>query len=137
MEDFLANNHVHFVTFNYDRTIENFFYFKLLHTYNLTPEKALEALQRIEIKHVYGSLGLRSNKRNKTDFVNADYKQAAEGIQLMFDVRQQETDAMLASCTYSSLQANVFLGFAFDDKTSRLKLNRVQSKTKLYATDSG
>lgn len=138
VEDFLANNHVHFVTFNYDRTIENFFYFKLLHTYNLTPEKALEALQRIEIKHVYGSLGpYDPNKRNKTDFVNADYKQAAEGIQLMFDVRQQETDEILRAqrLYFDHCKRTVFLGFAFDDQNIKtLKLNRVQSKTKLYAT---
>ncbi len=138
VEDFLEQNNVSFVTFNYDRTIEHFFYLKLLHTYNLTPESALEALKQIEIKHVYGSLGpYDPNKRNKTDFVNADYKQAADGIQLMFDVRQKETDEILRAqrLYFDHPKKQIFLGFAFDEQNIKtLRLNRMNSEMALYAT---
>jgi hypothetical protein len=141
VDEFLANNNVHFVTFNYDRTLENFFYLRILHTYNLTPEKAFEALGKIEIKHVYGSLGpYDHNQRNKTDFVNADYKQAAEGIQLMFDVRQKETDEIIRAqrLYFDHCKHIVFLGFAFDEQNIKtLKLNRQRQETTVYATRYG
>lgn len=48
---------VSFVTFNYDRCIEKYFYAYLRYVVGLPPSDAAKALSRIHIHHVFGSLG--------------------------------------------------------------------------------
>lgn len=48
---------VSFVTFNYDRCIEKYFYAYLRYVIGLPPSDAATALARIHIHHVFGSLG--------------------------------------------------------------------------------
>jgi hypothetical protein len=55
-EDLLRNK-VRFVTFNYDRSLEQYLYDAILHTFGLAPRVAFSYLLQIPIQHVYGSLG--------------------------------------------------------------------------------
>jgi hypothetical protein len=55
---FLRDNNVSFITFNYDRLLEQKFFNALKHSFNLeNDQKVLELVKAIPIYHVYGSLG--------------------------------------------------------------------------------
>jgi hypothetical protein len=54
---FLEKNRVSFVTFNYDRTVEQFFFTALRRSHGLAEEEALAYVRQMNIVHVYGTLG--------------------------------------------------------------------------------
>ena len=53
----LKNNKVKFITFNYDRSLDQFLLDAIACTFGIDYEKAFSILQDFPIKHVYGSLG--------------------------------------------------------------------------------
>lgn len=53
----LLLNRVCFVTFNYDRSLEQYLLSAILHTFDLDSDSAFRLLSQIPIRHVYGSLG--------------------------------------------------------------------------------
>jgi hypothetical protein len=55
-EDF-GRNTLSFVTFNYDRTVEHFFFESLKRTYHKTDEECKSVLSQIPIIHLHGRLG--------------------------------------------------------------------------------
>lgn len=55
-QDFLLNR-VSFVTFNYDRSLEQYLLSAISHTFDLDLDEAFHLLSQIPIQHVYGSLG--------------------------------------------------------------------------------
>ncbi len=54
---FQAFSDVAFVTFNYDRCLEQFLLANFIHTCDLAEDVARAALKQVEIHHAYGSLG--------------------------------------------------------------------------------
>lgn len=55
--DEIAKNPVHFITFNYDRSLEQFLLNCVRSTFNIDLDQAYDYISRLPIKHVYGSLG--------------------------------------------------------------------------------
>lgn len=55
--DGLVKNSVRFITFNYDRSLEQFLVGAIAGTFGVSQEAAINALRAFPIKHVYGSLG--------------------------------------------------------------------------------
>jgi hypothetical protein len=55
--DELLRNPIKFLTFNYDRSLEQYLLNGIKHTFDLDECQAFEVLDRIPIHHVYGSLG--------------------------------------------------------------------------------
>lgn len=53
----LLLNRVSFVTFNYDRSLEQYLLLAISHTFDLDRNSAFDILAQIPIRHVYGSLG--------------------------------------------------------------------------------
>jgi hypothetical protein len=53
----LGGGKVSIVTFNYDISLEEYCYHVLVNRYLKTPEQAREALNNLQITHVYGTLG--------------------------------------------------------------------------------
>lgn len=142
IDDFVANNNVSFVTFNYDRTLEHFFAIRLAATYGVDMAKAWEAAKRIPIVHVYGSLGgvlpslthraVRSEPVNPFEFGNPpgtgpytpiEIKHAAESIRLMYEDRSDHSGVMEAQLLLRGAECVCFLGFGFDpDNIERMDL---------------
>jgi hypothetical protein len=85
VDDFITNNQVSFVTFNYDRTLEHFLCVRIANTYGIALPLAWESVKKIPIVHVYGSLGEFSpgllHRRSGT-FTPTEVLQAASTIQL-------------------------------------------------------
>lgn len=55
--DRLTENSVRFITFNYDRSLEQFLVGAVAGTFGVDQVAAITAVQAVSIKHVYGSLG--------------------------------------------------------------------------------
>jgi hypothetical protein len=116
LEDFLDKNKVAFITFNYDRTLQHFFYIRIKHTFNLEPAAALAALKRIEIVHVYGSFGeYDPNKVKDEPLIAQDLQTAGRTIHLMYEQRGENSGVERAKQLLNTHYKRwVFLGFAFD-----------------------
>jgi hypothetical protein len=53
----LSRNRVRFITFNYDRSLEQYLHDAISSTFGIEPGQAQEELAKLPIQHVYGSLG--------------------------------------------------------------------------------
>ncbi len=128
-DEFLARNSATFVTFNYDRTLEHFFYLRFRNTFGLSRDVALEKSKKIQIVHVYGSLGefaietvLNSGKAIDGPLMRI----SSESIRLMYDDRKGHTGVDDAQTALRQGDRICFLGFSFDpDNISRLRLDTI------------
>ena len=139
--DFLKNNNVSFVTFNYDRTLEHFLRIRLQHTYDLSPEEAWTYAKQIPINHVYGSLGVYdSNSVHGGKLSPSQINTSAASIRLMHEERSsssQNNSSQIAKIInlISSAQRICFLGFAFDpDNVNLLQLGICCNAKPVYAS---
>lgn len=132
-DKFIEHNHVSFVTFNYDRTLEDFLCSRISHTYTLQPAHAWEKTKQITIVHVYGSLGEFDPKvitpqfRPERAYMSVDQtRNAASSIRMMYDDRKGHTEVQRAMELIGASDCVCFLGFGFDpDNIERLELNSV------------
>lgn len=145
VDSLLASNNVDFVTFNYDRTLEDFLCTRVAHTYNLKPAAAWEKVQKFKLVHVYGSLGefdprvITATGRpvNARDpMSHASVRNAAESIRLMYEDRSEHSGIAEAMDLIRGAPYVCFLGFGFDpDNIKRLKLNECcAGKSGIFAT---
>jgi len=141
--EFLTNNKVSFVTFNYDRTLEYFLHLRLANTYGLPEDVAWDQAKTIEIAHVYGSLGEFSPeliRKAEKPYSPQEMKTAAESIWLMYEQRDHDVNPNIAAAISLIQCAEVvcFLGFAFDsDNVARLRLNEILMGKRVFATRYG
>ena len=127
--DEFVNNKLSIITFNYDRSLENFLFnsFTNTHTerFEKDEEECIKKLNQLKILHVYGSLGrLRwqtkgpENPTEKVDFgaslVEATIMFAANSIQI---ISESGTDVspkfQQARELIESAKALYFLGFGY------------------------
>ena len=136
IEDFFARNSVAFITFNYDRALEHFFYIRLKNTFHLSSADALAALTMIEIIHVYGSFGEYDPTKIKEETVTVQgMLEAGKNIHLMYEDRGQNPGIERANqMLHSHYKRWVFLGFGFDSANIRiLGLTLATDKTHISA----
>jgi hypothetical protein len=126
-DDFIKNNDVSFVSFNYDRTLEYFLSVRLASTYGLELGQAGELVKNIPIVHVYGSLGTFATTVLYTPepgIINTRLKEAVMSMRLMYEDRDGESTIQQAKRLISAADNICFLGFGFDpDNITRLELN--------------
>ncbi len=87
------NNQIAFVTFNYDRSLEQVLLSAAMNTYGVKGDLAIEALKQFEIIHLHGQLGdLHWQAKDETTKRNYDpqidhqtLKIAAGGIQIIYE----------------------------------------------------
>jgi hypothetical protein len=61
-----GQNKISFLTFNYDRIVEHFFYTSLKNTYGKSDAECFAALEQIPIIHLHGRLGALPWQKDKT-----------------------------------------------------------------------
>lgn len=138
LEEF-QDNKISFITFNYDRSLENFLFVSLKNSYNEDDEKTAKALQAIPIIHVYGQLG----KHPYVDKEGRPYGQAL--------VSKNDLDRCVAEIklfpedmpvhTFSEAHRRleeaervVFLGFGYYGiNLERLQLDRMKERLTMFA----
>lgn len=95
LEDFIKAK-IAFITFNYDRTVEQFFYLSLKYAFNLNDEKILDILKHKPIIHLHGRLGFLPWENEKDSFnynfnfssLDKHYEnilKAAKNIKIVYD----------------------------------------------------
>jgi hypothetical protein len=92
-----GDNKVTFVTFNYDRSLEHYFFECLRNTFRKVPETALvEQMNRIKIHHVYGQVDYLpwqgSKKPYGSKYSYDDVLGITHNIKTMFERSESETE---------------------------------------------
>ena len=116
----ILRNQVRFITFNYDRSLEYYYFHKATHTFPLTPDKAVDWVRRLPILHVYGSLGEFDSVDTES---TRSYSQttsvpkialAAKSIRVIPEARGDSVEFGKAQEWLTWSERICFLGFGFD-----------------------
>lgn len=113
-----GNNPLSIITFNYDRSLEQFFLTALQRKYNRPEQDCIEAIQRIPIIHVHGSLGPLYGEPGKTISYGSALKTerldfCADSIQIIHE--PSKSDAFIEARNVLSAATKVaFLGFGYN-----------------------
>src|SRR6267142_2133552 len=111
------DNNLSILTFNYDRSLEAFFFQALKNLYNVSNDIAEGMLNKIPIIHLYGSLGnslVRKDLRRgyECELRGNWVEEAAKNIRVVYDSHPgQEFDA--AFHLLPAADEIIFLGFGF------------------------
>ncbi len=127
-EDF-GDNELTILTYNYDRSLEEYLFTSLKNAYDRTDEETASALQQIPIIHLHGQLGYHPSQGNdipntKTYSPNiANLRRHAAAIKIISDADPHDRDFALAHELLEQARIVCFLGFGYDPvNLQRLKL---------------
>ena len=144
--DTFPQNRVSFITFNYDRSLEQFLYNGLLNFHEKVTENYVRnIISQIPIVHIYGQLDPlpwqnpdgRSYNRHIT---LGQLKRYRENISIVFEKITETTNSNFQKAVALLEQADrvYILGFGFHaDNFSRLKLAELTLRKKIMATSYG
>jgi hypothetical protein len=140
-----SNGNISFITFNYDRSLEQFFYESLRHSFSEASEdKIVQTLKQLKILHVYGQIA-PLKWQNSNDYV--DYKpqtnesllqNAANNIRTIYE-EKQNPELMEAHNLLKQSEQTFFLGFGYaSENMSVLNLPElIQQTCYVYGTAFG
>lgn len=135
-EDFDKNN-IYFITFNYDRSLEQFLFEALRSTSKKPIKECAEKLTKIPIVHLYGQLDFLpwQNSNNKLYSSNNDLieriRNAKYNLKLISDERNvSESEEFKNAYGLIEKARNIyFLGFSFDETNlERLNIKLMRGK---------
>ena len=143
--DNFDKNAISFITFNYDRSLEQFFYEALKCQFNKNQNECVSKLNNIPIVHLYGQLGsLPWQKPSGREYCyNPRYshgiREAVNDIKLITQERAvNESREFQTAYRLIKKAQNIFiLGFSFDETNlERLNIELMEGKT-IIATSIG
>ena len=116
--DSFVKNNISFITFNYDRSLEQFLFTALRNLYVVSESEVYSMMKKLRIVHVHGQLGYMpwQNKdfRPYHNILDTDnLKKAAEGIITINEADEGIKGFVNARRLISEAQKVVFLGFGF------------------------
>lgn len=142
----LSNGNLAFITFNYDRSLEQFFYEALRNSFTqVSEDKIVQSLKQLKILHVYGQIALLK-WQNPEDYV--DYKpqidessleRAAENIRTIYE-EKQNPELAEAQNLLKQAERIFFLGFGYAPENMeilRLPESIPPTSCKVYGTAFG
>ena len=121
----LSQNQLSVITFNYDRSLEEFLAIRIRHHYNVSPQQAMDAVCQLQIIHPNGIMG-----RYPDIPYNATWDQMEErvdSVKVVHELEEREDNfcnAEFGAAHEALTRARFvyFLGFGFhDDNMRRLK----------------
>jgi len=142
--ELLHENRLSIITFNYDRSLEQYIFKCIKRTFNLKDNECYEKLKAIPIVHVHGTLGTlpwqvkRTTQRPYTAEIPWNYvKIAGDQIKIISDKEQNEEDIQLARQLLIDAEMVYFLGFGYHEANmDRLDIGGL-NKNKLFGTGRG
>ena len=143
--EYFIMNRVSIITFNYDRSFEQYLFTTLKFTFGKTDKECAELLKNFSIIHVHGQLGnlpwqaQNSRHYSQTETVE-EVKKAVEGIVVVSEVNVDSFEFSRAFELLAEAERIYFLGFSYlNQNLSRLKINniRAQNKASFYGTTFG
>jgi hypothetical protein len=122
----IGENRLSIVTFNYDRSLEQYLLTSMRHTFDKPIGECREKLAFLDIIHVYGKLGalasLSEHKQSRpyeTTLTPEHIKIAAKGIHLIDEREDGATTFDDAEKAFLESRRICFLGFGFDETNIR------------------
>ncbi len=128
-----GDNKVSIITFNYDRSLEQFLFTAIKHSYGKSDEQCAEVLGRIPIVHVHGSLGSlpwqsQNSKPYNSDYSEMDLSRAIERIIVISEGHENSPEFQQAKQIMEEAKRRYFLGFGYHPKNiQRLDVLKLQS----------
>ncbi len=117
----VIQNHVRFISFNYDRSLERFLFGACKNTYGLSDDEAYKNSSSFRITHVYGLLGKfhyvgdgKEHRAYDDQLTATTLRIAAEGIRLIPKDRADDRNFQIARASLDRAERICFLGFGFD-----------------------
>lgn len=142
--DSIKSNNLHFITFNYDRSLEQYFYGSLIHTFGKKPDEAKEMMSNLDINHLFGQIGFLPWQANiqVRPYEKDDFKRVKESSEMIFTFAEKEmSDETFkkAKATISMAKRVYFLGFGYDPQNiSRFDFaNTLPGKEVVMGTSKG
>ncbi len=137
-EEFQENK-LSVITFNYDRSLEQFLLTALMNSYGKSMEEAAAKLESIPIIHVYGKLGALCEEGTATRDARPYNKEptprdvaiGARGIQILSEDRQESSAFDEAHELLISAMKVYFVGFGYNE-TNMKRLNLPVKGTEHY-----
>jgi len=134
--DDFGKNALSFVTFNYDRVVEHFFFTSLTNSYKKDQNQCIEMLKNIPIIHLHGRLGYLPWQRvpGREFLPQVDQPALDEAVAhvkiISEDTADRDADFTLAKRLLAEAELIYFLGFGFNStNVQRLDiLNLAQGK---------
>jgi len=120
--DEIVNSEIKFITFNYDRSIEFYFYNSLKHRFNIPELEIIKYLDKIEFVHVHGKLGYlpweTDNEEQTVDYISArnieSIRTASEFIRILHEDDEEEILNKVKTIVESAKRI-IFLGFGYHE----------------------
>ena len=115
----ILKNEISFITFNYDRSLEQFLFTSLNNTFRGIPkQKIFDIMSKVPIIHVHGQIGFMpwqsKNFRNYSPALDCDnLKKAAEGIITINETGEGTEGFVRARQLITNSKKVIFLGFGF------------------------
>jgi len=142
-EDF-SKNKLAVITFNYDRSFEQYLFTCLKNDYGDSDDETANALRSIPIVHLHGSLGnlpslSKSNIKEYNQINDFDsLKSCAENIKIIHEGIEGDPEFEKAHQLLSEAQIVCFLGFGYDQTNlERLDLENNLINTVVYGSTHG
>ncbi len=134
LEDF-SKNKISIITFNYDRSLEQFLYRALMHRFKASSEEISQQLKQINIIHPHGQLGLLpwQNESGDNSFTVhymggptiANIIAASKGIKIIHEANEDTHEFQKAHELINSADRVFILGFGYHkDNLRRLQLRK-------------
>lgn len=140
----LSENNITIVTFNYDRSLENYFYNSFMDFANsIGPKEKIEELKKIKIYHVYGKLADLPWESDKNPL---DYGNDVSMIQLneckdnIKTIHERKENIKTLESIVSSIQLAAklyYLGFGFAGENAEIISlnNKIRPDQLVYVSD--
>ncbi|MGD0785727.1 MAG: SIR2 family protein [Sedimentisphaerales bacterium] len=140
-----SENNISFITFNYDRSLEQFFYESLRDSFAEVPEQEIiQILNQLKIIHVYGSIAplewqnIKNGVKYKTPISERILQGTSQNLRTIYEEKQ---NPQLAEAKKLIAEANkiFFLGFGYaEENMDILGLPQIISLgAKIYGTGLG
>ena len=119
----IRENNITIVTFNYDRSLEEFFANAMRHTYiNSDPQKLADVVNDINIIHVHGSLGkyfFIPDKATMNNYGKTSLENVKRAVSSLSIVHEELSEALHLDDARKAIRDSnrvVFLGFSYDQR---------------------
>lgn len=137
------NNHISFITYNYDRSLEQFLFLSLKNSYGKSDPEVAEKIGQIPIFHVHGIVGNLDWQTNKGWPYSPDrhidrVKQVMLMINIISEIQDEKDHFSKAWKILNNSERIIFLGFGYHkENIERLKLNELAEGKSFHGSAFG
>ena len=118
--DTFKKNDLSVITFNYDRSFEQFLFLGLQNSFGLDEEDAIELVESVPIVHVHGQLGPlpweEDGRPYRVSQNTDDLEQAAAYIRIVHEAAMNDPEYRKARGWLTRAEVVAFLGFGYHGK---------------------